>query len=217
MRKLAILWMFFAAILTSCQPKVVGTGPWVKKIDSEELSRIVINFSTKMKIDKHLELEDSSATYDDYILELCLHYTSQRLLTLYDARLILVELVEEFLWRLNNNSIVSFELDHFPFTANDLVVKITFESYHGRYSDPLYIGSVCLRKGCVHYCAFDCKDSTYNGIDWRHFRSEPYSKAKELALLKRQADLPYIEHRENPNPPGALIHPRTERFVSPGG
>src|SRR5205085_1310811 len=97
MRKLAILWMFLSAILTSCQPKVVGEGPWVKKIDSEELSSIIINFSTKMKIDKHLELEDSWASYNDYILKICLTYSSQRLLTVYDARLLMVEVVEELL------------------------------------------------------------------------------------------------------------------------
>jgi len=66
MRKWAILWMFLAAILTSCQSKIVGEGSWLKKIDSEELSRIIINFGTKMKIDKHFELEDSWAAYDDY-------------------------------------------------------------------------------------------------------------------------------------------------------
>ena len=53
--------------------EIGGVGPWVKKIDSEELSRIVINFSTKMKIEKHLELEDSWAAYDDYITKLCLN------------------------------------------------------------------------------------------------------------------------------------------------
>ena len=80
MRYFVILLMFLTTIFASCQRKVVGTGPWVKKIDSEELSKIVINFSVKMKIDKHLELEDSWAEYDDYITCLCLQYSSQRLL-----------------------------------------------------------------------------------------------------------------------------------------
>ena len=139
MRKIAIIFMFIAAILTSCQ-KVVPSGPYVKKIDSEELSSIIINFSTKMKIDKHLELEDSWACYNDTILKLSLRYSSQRLLTLYDARLLMVEVVEELLYRLNNNTIVSFELDHFPFTAKDIDLKINFESYHGMFVDPLYRG-----------------------------------------------------------------------------
>lgn len=216
MRKFAILWMLLTAIVTGCQPTVVGDGPWVKKIDAEELSRIVINFSTKMKIDKHLELEDSWAAYNDNILKICLKYSSQRLLTLYDARLLMVEVVDEFLWRLNNNTIVSFELDHFPFTADDLDVQINFESYYGRYIDELYIGLAWLQAGCVHFYAFDRKDPSLNGIDWDHYRFEPYTKSRELALIKKLSDIPYIEHIENPNmgnKPKTALTP--ERYIPP--
>lgn len=201
MRYLAIFWMLVAAILTSCQPKVVGTGPWVQKIDSEELSRIMINFGLKMKIDKHLELEDSWASYEDYINRICLQFTSQRLLTLYDARQLLVELVEDLLNRLNSNSITGFQLAQYPFTARDLDVKISFESFYGRYVDELYIGLVWLQAGCAHYYAFDRKDPSLNGIDWDHYRFEPYSKSRELALIKKEVDLPYIDHIEDPDPP----------------
>lgn len=199
MRHLAILFMCCAALFTSCQTKVVGEGPWIKKIDSEELSRIVINFSTKMKIDKHLELEDSWASYDDYVTRLCLQYTSQRTLTVYDARLLMVEVVEELLYRINNNTIVGFEIDPFPFTADNLDIKISFETFYGRYIDEQYVGLAWLQAGCVHFYAFDRKDPSLNGIDWDHDRFEPYAKSRELALLKRQADLPYIDHIEDPH------------------
>lgn len=214
MRPLLSILFIFVLIFSGCQRKSVGVGAWVKKIDSEELSKIVINFSTKMKINKHLELEDSWASYDDYITRLCLQYTSQRLLTLYDARLLMVELVEELLSRLNNNSIVSFELNRYPFTADDLDVKITFESYYGRYIDELYIGLAWLQAGCVHFYAFDRKDKSLNGIDWDHHRFEPYTKSRELALLKKQADLPFIEQIENPNM-GAIPRGLSERYISP--
>ena len=192
------LWLVCTAIiiLTSCQTKVVGDGLWVKKIDSEELSKIVISFSAKMKIDKHLELEDSWAAYDDYIKKLCLQYSSQRLLTVYDARLLMVELVEELLDRLNNNTIIGFELEHFPFTADDLDVKINFESFYGRYIDQLYVGLTWLQCGCVHFYAFDRKNQR---IDWSNDRFEPYTKSRELALIKREVDLPFVEVRPDPN------------------
>lgn len=217
MRNVAFLLMFLAAILTSCQTRVVGKGPWVKKIDSEEMSKIVINFSTKMKIDKHLELEDSWTAYDDYITKICLQYSSQRVLTVYDARLLMVELVEEFLYRLNNNTVVSYELDHFPFTADDLDVKITFESFYGRFIDELYVGLAWLQAGCVHFYAFDRKNYSLIGIDWNHDRFEPYTKSRELALIKRQADLPYIEHIENPNPLKRQPFSRLPDRYAPGG
>lgn len=198
MRILTTLLFLMAIATTSCQTTIKGEGAWTKKIDSEELSKTVINFSVKMKIEKHLELEDSWATYNDNIMKICLQYSSQRLLTVYDARLIMVELVEDFLYRLNNDSIIGFELDHFPFTADDLDVKITFESYYGRYADELYVGLAWLNAGCVHFYAFDRKDLSLNGIDWDHHRFEPYSKSRQLALLKKEADLPYIEKLENP-------------------
>lgn len=213
MRNLAILCIFFAAFLTSCQQKKAATGPTVQKIDSEELARIVINFATKMKIDKHLELEDSWASYNGNILNVCLQFSSQRLLTVYDARLLMVEVVEEFLWRLNNNSIVSFELDHFPFTANDIDVKINFESFYGLFVDEVYVGLACLQGGCVHFYGFDHKDRSLNGIDWDHHRFEPYTKSKQLALLKKAADLPYIEYIGNPQLPGKSdLNSSSERY-----
>lgn len=219
MKKWIILCALLAAIITGCRPKTIPEGPWVQKIDSYELSRIVVNFSTKMKIDKHLELEDSWAAYEDTILKVCLQYSSQRLLTVYDARLLMVEVVEELLYRLNNNSIISFELDHHPFTARDLDVKITFENFYGRYIDELYIGLAWLQAGCVHFYAYDRKDSTLNGIDWDHDRFEPYEKSLQLALIKKQADMPYIQYRENPELSRKIGEPSAlpERYVGPAG
>ncbi len=214
MRQLIIFWIFLAIVVTSCQPKTVEIQPCVKKIDCEELSRIIVNFSTKMKIDKHLELEDSWATYQDTILNLCLKYSSQRLLTVDDARLLIVEVVEELLHRLNNNTIVRFELDHFPFTAEDIEIKINFENFYGRYIDKLYVGAVQLQAGRVNFYAFDHKDPSLNRIDWNHHRSETYSKSHELALIKKQADISYIEHRENHHPsekPFMKVFP--ERYI----
>lgn len=208
----AFLCTLFALILVSCHHKTVGEGPIVKKIDSVELSRITTNFSTKMKIDKHLELEDSWASYDDSILKVCVRYSSQRLLTIDDARLLITEVVEELLWRLNNNRLIRAELSHFPFTAADLDVKIDFESYYGIYVDTLYVGSTWLRSGCVYFYAFDTKDNSYNGIDWEHHRFEPYSKSRELSLLKKQADLPYIEHVPNPTLPQSAYREAGERY-----
>lgn len=214
MRRWGIFLAFAGALFISgCQTKTVPMGPWVKKIDSEELSRLVINFSVKMKREKHLELEDSWASYEDYIKKLCLQYSSQRLLTVYDARQVMVELVEELLYRINNNTILSFEVEKFPFTADDLDVKINFESFYGRYIDEQYVGLAWLQGGCVHFYAFDRKDTSINGIDWSSQRFEPYAKSRELALLKREADIPYVT--ENPeNPPKKPSSYSYERYHS---
>lgn len=200
MHKIKIwLWLYLfplTLVLTGCREVTVGDGPWVKKIDSEEVSRLVINFSKKMKSEQHLELEDSRVEYNDYIKKIYLEYSCQRLLTVYEARLMMVELVEEFLSRLNNHTFLSFELQNFPFTADDIEVKINFESFYGRYIDELYVGLAWLKCGCVYFYAFDIKDQV-GDIDWSHDRWEPYFKSKELALLKKEADIADMQTREN--------------------
>ncbi|MDP1880397.1 MAG: hypothetical protein Q8K60_05610 [Parachlamydiaceae bacterium] len=216
MSRFRIVFLLMTIILMGCKPKIVGEGPWLKKIDSEELSKIVINFSVLMKIEKHLELEDSWAGYDDYITQIVLRYSSQRLLTVYDARQVMVELVEEFLSRINNNSIISFELNRYPFTYKDLDVKINFESYFGRYIDELYVGTAWLHNGCLLFYAFDRKDMSLNGIDWDHTRFEPYTKSRELAILKREAEAPFVESLETrefpPAKPSTYVY---QKYFSP--
>lgn len=192
MRNLAFYMMFAGALLTGCQTKVEPKGPWVQKIDSWELSKLVINYSTQMKVENHLDLEDSYAAYEDNVKKIVLRYSSQRLLTLYEARLMIVELVDGFLERLNYNSFVSSDLDHFPFTPDDLDVRINFESYYGKYCDEQYIGIIWLQDGCVYYYAFDRKDLK---VDWDHDRLEPYTKSRELALIKKEADAPFVEEK----------------------
>lgn len=207
---LACLVFGMGLSMTSCQKKVVGEGPWVKKIDSEELSRLVIYFSAQMKQEKHVELEDSWAAYEDYIQKLCLRYSSQRLLNLYDARLLVVELVEELLSRINNHAILSFEVEKFPFSVEDLDVKITFENFYGRFVDEQYVGMVWLQGGCVHFYAFNRKDMSISGIDWSSQRFEPYFKSRELALIKRETDLSMSpDNVENPpKKPSAYTYDR---------
>jgi hypothetical protein len=205
MRIFTSLIMLFIAILTSCQTGTVGEGPWVKKVDSEEASRLVIFFSNEMKERFGLELEDSRMTYDDDIRRFYLEYSSQKLMTVYDARLMLVELVEEFLRRVNNHSVLSFELECFPLTARDVEVKINFESFYGLYADPLYVGQVWLNCGCVRFYAFDRKN---NDIDWDHHRFEPYFKSRELALIKKEADTPALDKDNFPAKPTSFIYDR---------
>jgi hypothetical protein len=207
MRIIIICLAIVTLALSGCKRVIVGEGPWVKKIDSEEVSRVVINFSKKMKQEYHIELEDSRVEYNDFIKKIYLEYSSQRLLTVYDARLLMVELVEEFLSRINNHTVLGFEVERFPFTADDLEVKINFESFYGRYIDELYVGLAWLKCGCVYYYAFDIKDE--NDIDWSHDRWEPYFKSRELALLKKEADLPEIESHPK-RKPGSAIY---ERYV----
>lgn len=194
-------------ILAGCQPAVKPEGPWVKKVDSEEFSYLVINYSAKMKAEHRLNLEDSWICYDDDVKKLYLRYSSQAILEFCEARLLMVEFVEGLLERLNHHNLLRYELAHYPFTYEDLDVKINFESFHGRYVDPLYIGQAWLQKGCVRYFAFERKDPE---ADWDHHRIEPYAKSREFALIKKAADLPFMKKEEEKKDLGSVL---TEGFI----
>lgn len=191
---IATLALFTISILGSCRVVPDKSNPPHEAIDSEELSRLVINYSATLGDVCGLTLEDSRIVYCEEIKKIYLEYASQDLLTMCEARLLMVEVVEGFLSRLNNHTVLSFEVERFPFTADDLQVIINFESYYGMFVDPLYIGLIWLQNGCVRYYAFDIKNFD---ADWSHQRFEPYFKSRELALLKKEADIPF-EERENP-------------------
>lgn len=194
-------------ILTGCQPAVIPEGPWIQKIDSEEFSYLVINYSAKMQAEKRLRLEDSWICYDKEVKKFYLRYSSQAILEFCEARLLMVELVEGFLERLNHHALLRYQLEHYPFTADDLDVKIDFESFHGLYVDPLYIGLAWLKDGCVKYFAFERKDPY---ADWDHHRIEPYAKSREFALIKKEADLPFMKKEEVKKDLGTVL---TDGFV----
>lgn len=186
MRLLTVL-IFLCTLLPGCGTRVIKEG-WKKKIDSEEISRIVLYFSAKLKKEKCLELEDSKVCYDDKIEYIYLKYSSMDLITMCEARLLLVELVEEFLERINQNSLIKFQTLNRPFTADDLKIEINFESFYATYIDPLYIGLISMDNGMVTYYAANIRILLN---DWSDQRIEPYFKSRELALIKKEADAAY--------------------------
>lgn len=210
------IWLPFFLILAlfsaGCTRKIIPASPeMVTTFESADMSRLVLFYSAELETEHRLILEDSRIIYDkDNIKKICLAYSSQRLKTFCQARLELVQLVEGFLTRLNNHTALSFQVSEFPFPADNLEVTITYESYFGRYVDPLYVGLTCLRDGCAKYYAFDIKDIH---ADWSHQRFEPYFKSRELALIKQEADLPFTDRDRTPKRPNAFIY---DRYFSPG-
>lgn len=191
-----ILTLLLGTLLSGCREKIITEGPLVQKIDTIELSSIVLNFSAKVGANCNLFLEDSYAAYDDDIKKICLRYSSQKLLTLAEARLLIVELTEEFLDLLNSAPPLTFEFGQLPLTPQHLDIRINFESFYGKYCDEQYIGLIWLQTSCVHFYAFDRKDIK---LDFDHHRTEPYFKSKEVALIKKEADAPYIEMESRKN------------------
>lgn len=164
---------------------------WVDTVDVPAVSRLMAFYAADM-YDKHrLELEDSCVLRDENaIYRFNISFSSQRLLNLCDVRLLLVQVVDDFIDRVNNHAVLSFQLDSFPLTANNVDLNINFESFFGLYVDPLYIGKAQLWDSGSYFYAFNNKNLN---ADWSSYKYELYTKSRELALFKLEADLPYSD------------------------
>lgn len=186
------LLLLLAVLLTGCccpgyYVKVIDPT-WVRKIDSEELTRTVIRYTTKLNREKGLTLEDSRAYYTECTEKIRLVFSSQKCPEIPESRELLVDVVEGFLNALNNNPSIRADLCVAPFRVEDLEIYIQFESYFSEYVDPFYVGRIELDDGLAVYYMATQKEWYY---DRWHSRIEPYSKTLEIARAQREADLIY--------------------------
>lgn len=173
-------------LLCGCS-SVYHDAPPVKVIDSEEMTWIVEKVMVKYRHaeGRRLKLEHSSVCYENEITGLRVEASSQEILSMCEARDLLVDLVEDFLREINSDPILGDQLTVYPFPANRLQIEINFESFFGIYVDPFYIGCMQMRNGMVRYSAFDMKDEHWHS--W-HSKVEPYSKSLELSRLRQAAE-----------------------------
>lgn len=113
-----------------------------------------------------------------------MYFTTQLILNIAEARRLIVEIAEGLASELNS-------FDHFSrcyhhgdeFTASDFIIWIDFETYFGKYVDPLVIGTILLEGGVTHFWAWNGKK--YYGDSWE-YRYEPYYKSRQYVLIERQ-------------------------------
>lgn len=165
---------------------------------SDDLTWTVEQVAAELKYDRRLHLENAMFCngVDGPILHL--EFITQSILELCDARQMLVDVVERFLYRLNSNYLdPSFKPE--PFTANNLEIYINFESYYVLYVDRFYIGWVVLEDGEAFYYASTLKN---NKLAFWHAHVEPYFKSKSIAMAQIEAEKHY--RMTHPGPPSAL-------------
>lgn len=165
-----------------------------KAIDATEVSRQILTYSEKLRFQKHLQLEDSVVYYNSKINRIRLDFSSMDVLDIWEARALLVDLVDEFLERINGNAIIYRDLGTFPFTASDLEVYIYFKSFYNHYVKLDSIGMISLKQGIASYIAsdgFDCE-----GPCWRK-RNEYYFQSRNFITFKRQGEALYKPDTES--------------------
>ena len=162
-----------------------GVGDWVEKISAPEIVHSIQHFLPYLRHEKHLRLEDSKVWYNDQIHTIHMEFTSQDILEIREARMLLVDLIEGLLAELNRNPIIAPEFIQYPLAPENLEIYIDFESNHGLYVDPFYVGWLKLESGQTTFYAFDLK---YKGTNLWNFRIEPYFKSRELTVFERESE-----------------------------
>lgn len=198
MRKIwsALILMLAPLLFSGCMccdgpaEECYGIGPWIKKIDAPEIVHAIQHYLAYLRHEKHLRLEDSSIWYDEEVNTVRMEFISQDILEVREARFLLVDLVEGLLVELNKNPIIAPELATYPLTPEHLEIYIDFESFHGRFVDPYYVGWITLENGEATYYAFDLKEPGRNKWD---FRTEPYFKSREFTVFEREAEKMFKE------------------------
>lgn len=173
-----------------------GGGKVVKQIDSTEVSRVILTYTEKLKWTHGLILEDSVIFYEKYINRIRLDFESMDSLDVWDARKLLVDIVEEFLDRINGNVRIFPYLARTPMTAADLEIYINFDSFQNKYVDLQTVGLLSLRGGITTFIAsdgvFDCE------IECWHRRSEYYFQSRNFVNFKRQGEALWAPYQDPP-------------------
>jgi hypothetical protein len=182
--------------------------PWVEKICAAEIVHSIQHFLPYLRHEKRLRLEDAKVWYNDRINAIHMEFTSQDVIEIREARMLIVDLVEGLLAELNRNPIIAPDCLHYPLGPENLEIYIDFESFHGLYVDPFYVGWLKLEEGQTTFYAFDLK---YRRTNLWNFRAEPYFKSRELVIFERESEGTFRQAVEMARP----IKLRREQYTPP--
>lgn len=192
-----------------CYPTLIPAGPWDKRlpggpwdracqgiVDNEEMTRVVMTYAAHLKDQYKLKLHDGRMYYnaEKGIYKLRLDFTSMQIVELCLARHILVDIVEGYLTRINENSILRGEISNRPFSVMNMEVHVAFESFYVRYVDPMYIQWIILEDGTSYFFNAELGERT---SDYWHKRIEPYIKTLQITNIDREIgpDVQAIEEK----------------------
>lgn len=192
MLRILILMMTMIS-LTSCRRPTIYSERELLEFPTEDISRIIWDFTTELRHERRLILDQSYIISGPLYTTLELQFHSQDILEMGSARQLLVDVTEGLLEWVRHSE-VAFKMRPYPFMADHINIYIDFQSFHNEYIDAKYIGWVVLEKGMAYYYAFDEK---LRDRDYWHIRYEPYAKSKSFVDLERDAEARYhLSHPE---------------------
>lgn len=181
--------LLIAALSTSCAAfRLPSYGFWDKRIETEQMSRVVITYANKMRVEKALRFEDSQIFYSDYAEVIRIIFSTQLILELRETRELIVDLVEGLLKELNSDPLITSQFQAGMVRPENIELYIGFESYFNEYVDQMYMGWVSMYEGIVRYYAAILKDFRK---DFWYNRCEPYYKSVQFVTYDREARAGY--------------------------
>jgi hypothetical protein len=187
------------AFANSCTLKVENYGDWVQKIQPVNTTELIANYAAELRNDRHLQIEDSYIIHGNYIEKFHLEFITQDLYEVKDARALLVDLVEGFCDRVNQNDAIKTQLARIPLTFEDVEIVIFPENYYARYCDERYIGLILLKDCIAYYYGADLRE---NRKDFWHKRIEYYAQSRDFLRYQREGDANYfLSLPKRPPPP----------------
>lgn len=211
-----IILMLLASLLTGCAvPEWIAPFPPEKRapkvepvIHSEEATSVVQRFAAEMKHKNKLHLERAKTCFNDLgITTIQMEFITQDLVELCEARELIVDMTENFLGKLNQDTILGPELAQFPMRPENLEIYIVYESYFGKYVDPRYIYWICLEEGTVSFYTWELR---YDDNQCWKCKKESYGTSREIVLYEREAEREY----KDMNPPKKSAF-GSERYYPP--
>ncbi|HEY4832305.1 MAG TPA: hypothetical protein VIH61_07080 [Waddliaceae bacterium] len=116
---------------------------------------------------------------DHQVKEFIVHYVANRPMSLDEARNLYVHSVEGLLNLINSNDELKPYLDNYPFTVNNLDLKISYWDPNADGFDPPSVALVFLVRGNICYAYYDNQSARFTyEMDIR----EPYLEARRIVL-----------------------------------
>ncbi len=176
-------------------PTSTQETPRIPRVSIEPVSEVVLRYATELKHEKELELTDSRIIYDDTLRRIRLDFVSQKIMELCEARMTLVDIVENLLERLNSNGNATEQTLKRHFDYYDLEIYIHYESYFISFIDPMYISWITL---CNGISSFYSGEVFLERLDSWRARSEEYYKSRLFVSVMRDSEKEYEKTHPKP-------------------
>lgn len=170
------------------EPDVLLPPP-VMSVHVDQVTGIIQELTAELKHARDLHLEQANTYYNEEgIHTIQLKFYSQAIVELCQARMLIVDLVETFLAKLNEDPYLAPEFVDGGFFPHNLEIYINFTSYYNKYVDPYYTKWIFMENGKIVFYTADVDD---NDKSCWHTKRESFYTSRDIVYYQRQGEETY--------------------------